>query len=96
MLNLADYDFELPKELIAQQPVASRSDARLMIVDRAAGTIEHAHVRDLADWLSPADSLVLNDSRVVPARLDGIRSQTGGRWQGELETEVHALSDDHT
>ena len=82
MLNLADYDFELPKELIAQQPVASRSDARLMIVDRAAGTIEHAHVRDLADWLSPADCLVLNDSRVVPARLDGIRSQTGGRWQG--------------
>lgn len=82
MANLADYDFELPKELIAQQPVSNRPDARLMIVNRAKGSIDHAHVRDLGDWVQPPDCLVLNDSRVVPARIDGHRLRTGGRWQG--------------
>jgi S-adenosylmethionine:tRNA ribosyltransferase-isomerase len=76
------YDYQLPAELIAQQPVANRSDGRLMIVDRQRGTIEHAHVRDLAECLRAGDCLVVNDSRVVPARLSGYRQSTGGRWQG--------------
>lgn len=82
MSEMDAYDFDLPRELIAQHPVGTRSDARLMLVDRSSGRIEHAHVRDLPDYLNPGDALVLNDSRVVPARLVGYRVQTRGRWQG--------------
>lgn len=82
MSEMDAYDFELPRELIAQQPVATRSDARLMLVDRRNGTIDHAHVRDLVGYLDAGDALVLNNSRVVPARLAGYRVQTRGRWQG--------------
>lgn len=82
MDEMARYDFELPKELIAQQPVARRSDARLLVVDRRSGQLQHAHVRDLGQWLHAGDQMVVNDSRVVPARLVGVRLKTGGRWQG--------------
>ena len=82
MTRLADYDYELPGELIAQRPVAQRADARLMVIQRATGQIEHAHVRDLPAWLTASDCLVINDSRVLPARLVGYRPNTGGRWQG--------------
>ncbi|MBB3205873.1 S-adenosylmethionine:tRNA ribosyltransferase-isomerase [Rhodopirellula rubra] len=79
-LNL--YDYQLPRELIAQEPLRNRVDARLMLVNRADGTIEHHHVRDLPELLRAEDSLVLNNSRVVPARLIGYRTRTEGRWQG--------------
>jgi len=80
--EIDQYDFDLPRELIAQFPLACRSDARLLVVDRANGTLEHAHIRDLPGYLSPADCLVVNDTRVVPARLLGHRTSTGGRWTG--------------
>lgn len=80
--QLAAYDYELPTDLIAQHPLPNRTDARLLVVDRKRGALTHAHVRDLPDWLDPRDTLVLNDTRVVPARLAGYRTQTGGRWQG--------------
>lgn len=80
--ELSNYDYRLPKELIAQEPAAHRADARLMVIHRQHQQIQHSHIRDLADWLEPTDSLVMNDSRVVPARLVGRRQQTGGRWQG--------------
>lgn len=76
------YDYELPRELIAQDPLATRSDARLMLVNRSSGEIEHYHVRDLPDVLGAGDTLVMNNSRVVPARLMGYRTKTQGRWQG--------------
>ena len=76
------YDYELPRERIAQEPLASRSDARLMLVNRSSGEIEHYHVRDLPDLLRSEDTLVLNDSRVIPARMIGFRTRTKGRWQG--------------
>jgi S-adenosylmethionine:tRNA ribosyltransferase-isomerase len=82
MTEIQQYDFDLPRELIAQQPATTRSDARLMLVNRSTGKIEHTHVRDLREYLDPGDSLVLNNSRVVPARLVGYRLQTRGRWQG--------------
>jgi S-adenosylmethionine:tRNA ribosyltransferase-isomerase len=76
------YDYELPRELIAQEPLADRSSARLLVVDRATGGLRHRHVRDLPEILRPGDLVVVNDTRVVPARLVGRREKTGGRWEG--------------
>jgi S-adenosylmethionine:tRNA ribosyltransferase-isomerase len=67
---------------VAQEPLRHRADARLMIVDRARQAIDHAHVRDLPEILRAGDRLVLNDTRVLPAQLRGLRQETGGRWQG--------------
>ena len=75
-------DYTLPPELIAQEPLDQRADARLMLVDRQRQAIEHYHVRDLPRLLRPGDRLVLNDTKVIPAQLRGVRTQTGGRWQG--------------
>ena len=80
--DLAAYDYKLPDELIARQPALRREDARLMIVDRAAETVQHRLIDDLPGLLRAGDCLVLNDTRVVPARLLGKRAQTGGRWEG--------------
>ena len=82
MSDLDLYDYDLPRERIAQDPVATRSDARLMFVDRSTGEIDHYHVRDLPELLRVDDALVLNNTRVIPARLVGFRTKTGGRWQG--------------
>ena len=81
------FDYELPRELVAQEPLRNRVDARLMVVDRRRQTIEHYHVRDLPELLKAGDRLVLNDTKVIPAQLAGKRIPTGGRWQGlYLET----------
>ncbi len=82
MSELDQYDYHLPEELIAQQPLRRRSDARLMLVDRGRQRIDHYHIRDLPELLTPRDALVLNDTRVLPARLTGFRTRTGGRWSG--------------
>lgn len=76
------YDYDLPDELIAQQPLERRSDARLLHVNRADGVLAHRHVRDLPAMLRPGDLIVVNDTRVVPARLLGHRAATGGKWEG--------------
>jgi S-adenosylmethionine:tRNA ribosyltransferase-isomerase len=76
------YDYDLPQALIAQEPLADRAAARLLHVRRADGAIAHRHVRDLPEILRPGDLLVVNDTRVVPARLVGRRAQTGGKWEG--------------
>ncbi len=75
-------EYTLPPELVAQEPLNSRVDARLMLVDRQRGTIEHHHIRDLPRLLQPGNRLVLNDTKVIPAQLRGLRTKTGGRWQG--------------
>lgn len=80
--RLDHYDYELPKHLIAQQPLPNRDDARLLVVHRNRQRFEHRQVRDLPHLLRPNDCLVLNDTRVVPARLLGYRTATGGRWEG--------------
>lgn len=80
--DVAIYDYSLPRELIAQHPVEHRIDARLMLIDRKQGTIDHYYVRDLPDILDPGDALVLNNSKVIPARLMGSRTSTGGKWEG--------------
>ncbi|HEX3724450.1 MAG TPA: tRNA preQ1(34) S-adenosylmethionine ribosyltransferase-isomerase QueA [Nitrolancea sp.] len=75
---IRDYDYELPPELIAQTPIEPRDRSRLLVLDRVTGDIEHRIFADLPDYLNPGDLLVVNDSRVIPARLHGWRS-TGGR-----------------
>lgn len=75
-------EYTLPPELVAQEPLQSRADARLMLVDRQRGVLEHYHIRDLPQLLQPGDRLVLNDTKVIPAQLRGLRTQSGGRWQG--------------
>jgi S-adenosylmethionine:tRNA ribosyltransferase-isomerase len=82
MSELAPYDYDLPRELIAQHPLQRRSDARLMVVQRSSGQIDHAHVRDLPEILRPSDCLIFNDTKVIPARLVGRRDRTGARWTG--------------
>src|SRR5438128_5919119 len=76
-------DYQLPPELIAQEPIEPRDAARLLVVNRATQTIgHHHHFRDLPNLLAPGDLLVLNDTRVLPARLLGHRQSTGGKWEG--------------
>jgi S-adenosylmethionine:tRNA ribosyltransferase-isomerase len=82
MSELDHYDYDLPRDLIAQHPLPVRSDARLMIVRRNDQSIDHAHVRDLPEILSAGDCLVFNDTKVIPARLVGRRDRTGARWSG--------------
>jgi S-adenosylmethionine:tRNA ribosyltransferase-isomerase len=77
-LNTADFDFELPAELIAQTPLSRRDDSRLMVLDRESGTVHHSLFKRLSDWLAPGDLLVANNSRVIPARLNGRRVPSGG------------------
>ena len=70
------------RDLIAQSPAVCRTDARLLVVDRARKSLEHRHIRDLPEILRQNDCLVINDTRVVPARLVGHRHSTGGHWEG--------------
>ena len=77
-MNLAEYDYELPEELIAQFPASERDGARLMVLDRRAGRIDHAVFRSFPDFLRPGDCLVVNETRVFPARLNGYRPGSGG------------------
>ena len=74
----SDFDFDLPTELIAQSPAEEREAARLLLLDRATGELAHYHVADLPDLLSPGELLVVNDTRVFPARLLGYRVPSGG------------------
>ncbi len=78
MTLIADYDYHLPPELVAQEPLARRDASRLLVLPRATGEIVHAQFRDLAAWLDPDDLLVVNDTRVFPARLHGVKA-SGGR-----------------
>jgi len=82
MSDASDYDYDLPRDLIAQEPLADRTAARMLVVNRADSGLSHRHVSDLPGLLRPGDLLVVNDTRVVPARLEGRRAKTGGRWEG--------------
>ncbi len=76
-MRIEDFDYELPEELIAQTPLEKRDSCRLMILDRKNNTVEHRHFSDILEYLDPGDCLVLNDSRVIPARMYGIKEGTG-------------------
>ena len=76
-MKLSDFNYDLPEELIAQDPLEKRSDSRLMVVGREDGSIEHKHFYDIIDYLNPGDCLVINDTKVIPARLMGVKEETG-------------------
>ena len=76
-MKLTDFDYDLPEELIAQDPLEKRSDSRLMVVGREDGSITHKHFYDIIDYLNPGDCLVINDTKVIPARLMGVKEDTG-------------------
>lgn len=86
MLTTEDFDFDLPEELIAQTPLADRSASRLLVLDRKSGAISDKHFADIIDELNPGDALVMNDTRVLPARLYGEKPDTGGHLEVLLLT----------
>jgi S-adenosylmethionine:tRNA ribosyltransferase-isomerase len=81
-LQISAFDYDLPPDLIAQAPCVPRDQARLLVVERATGRLHHRRVGDLPELLRPHDLLVVNNTRVIPARLFGHRARTGGKWEG--------------
>lgn len=81
MLTTEDFDFELPEELIAQTPLGDRSSSRLLVVDRETGKFEDKHFYNIIDELAPGDALVMNDTRVLPARIYGEKQETGAHLE---------------
>ena len=78
-MRIEDFDYNLPEELIAQKPAEKRDESRLLVVHRNSGETEHRHFYDILDYLKEGDCLVLNNSKVLPARLHGIKENTGAK-----------------
>lgn len=76
-MQLEDFDYDLPQELIAQVPLEKRDTSRLMVLDKNTGEVEHKHFTDILDYMEEGDTLVLNDTKVLPARLIGVKEDTG-------------------
>jgi S-adenosylmethionine:tRNA ribosyltransferase-isomerase len=87
-LRTTDFDFQVPAELVAQTPAPRRDASRLLVVHRKSYEFDHCHFGDLIKYLRPGDVLVLNDSRVIPARLRGVNAKTGGTFEVLLVEEV--------
>ena len=90
-MKTSDFYFDLPKELIAQDPLENRSSSRLLKLNRTTGEIEHRHFTDILDYLNKGDLLVLNNTKVIPARLLGVKEETGANVEVFL---LKRLSDD--
>ena len=78
-MNISEFDYELPTELIAQMPADKRENSRMMVLDKQNHSISHKHFFDIVDYIDENDLLVLNDTKVIPARLFGIKEQTGAK-----------------
>ncbi|WP_312041054.1 S-adenosylmethionine:tRNA ribosyltransferase-isomerase, partial [Leuconostoc lactis] len=87
--QLSDFDYVLPEALIAQTPLKQRDASRLLVLDADTGAYEDKHFYDILDYVEPGDAIVMNNSRVLPARLHGARPETGGH------AEVLLLRQDH-
>lgn len=88
-MDVQEFDFELPEELIAQTPPEKRTDSRLLVLDKHTGAMEHRYFTDLIRYLREGDTLVLNDTRVMPARLLGVKPDTGARIEVLLLKSLH-------
>lgn len=89
-MKLSEFDFDLPEELIAQHPVDKRDESRLLVLHKNTGEIEHKHFFDIIDYLKPTDVLVRNNSKVIPARLYGVKKDTGAK----VEVLILKIQDD--
>src|ERR1043166_8517708 len=87
-MRLSEFDYDLPAELIAQQPLAERDASRMLVLDRATETWTDGHFREFTRYLQPNDVVVVNNSRVIPARLKGRREETGGQVEIFLVREL--------
>ena len=87
-MNVSDFDYDLPEELIAQKPADKRDACRLLVIHRSSGQLEHRHFSDILEYLRPGDCLVFNDSRVIPARLFGTRRGTGAKVEFLLSKKI--------
>ena len=76
-MNTSDFYYDLPEELIAQTPIEPRNASRLMVLDRKSGKIKHKIFSQLEEYLNEGDCLILNDTRVIPARIFGVKKETG-------------------
>lgn len=77
-MNVSDFDYDLPESFIAQTPAEPRDSSRLMLLDKYTGTVEHRIFREIVDLINPGDVLVMNNTRVIPARLHAVKADTGG------------------
>lgn len=77
-MNVSDFDYDLPESFIAQHPLEPRDSSKLMLLNRVTGAIEHHHFRDIVEYINPGDVLVMNNTRVIPARLHALKAETGG------------------
>ena len=87
-MNVEEFDYDLPESLIAQTPLKDRDQSRLLVLGRNSGNIEHKHFKDVIDYLETGDTLVLNDSRVMPARLFGLKEETGAKVEMLMLTRI--------
>src|SRR5690625_6409264 len=90
-MKLSDFDYELPKELIAQTPLLDRESSRLLVLNKQTKKTSHQSFKNVIDYLNPGDSLVLNDTRVLPARLYGVKADTFAKIETLL---LNKLEDD--
>src|SRR5690625_7606323 len=79
MMKIDEFDFDLPERLIAQTPLENRTGSKLLVMDRSKRSIEHRQFSDIIDYLNPGDCLVLNNTKVLPARLYGVKMDTGAK-----------------
>ena len=98
-MRISDFDYNLPEELIAQKPAERRDSSRLLVVHRDTGKLEHKHFFDIIDYLKKGDCLVLNNSKVLPARLYGVKEKTGAKVEflliKRIEGDTWAVSYTH-
>lgn len=88
-MHIDEFDYDLPERLIAQQPLEKRNKSRLMVINKQAGSIKHQKFNDIIDYFQSGDCLVLNDSRVIPARLFGVKKDTGAKIEFLLVKPTH-------
>lgn len=89
-MNVEEFDYHLPESLIAQTPLKNRDQSRLLVLGRKTGNIAHKHFTDIMDYFEPGDTLVLNDTRVMPARLFGLKEETGAKVEMLMLTRIEA------
>ena len=87
-MNLHEFYYELPKELIAQDPLEDRTASRLLVLDKNTGQMEHDYFRNILSYLKPGDCLVINNTKVIPARLIGAKNNTGAKVELLLLTRM--------